>query len=188
MGRVFFGDDELMPVTVMPAALARRLREADLTYPKVGATAGPLPSGYHHLRRTVAIGSGAQAFTDAAGALASWRMHERAGLHVCFCGHCPSGQRGGAFPQPGRDPDQRAMPGRLRDRRARPARLRIRNLPGHPERGEEAFVVSKQKDETVTFTLTAFSRSASPLAKATGPVSQAIQRRINSRYLRAILL
>lgn len=37
------GDDRLMPVTLTPAALADRLREADLDYPRAGATAGLLP-------------------------------------------------------------------------------------------------------------------------------------------------
>ena len=37
-------------------------------------------------------------------------------------------------------------------------------LPGHPESGEEAFVVELQEDDEVTFTVTAFSRPASTLA------------------------
>lgn len=73
----------------MPAALADRPREADLTYPGAGATAGLLPPGYHHLRRTVAIGSGAQAFTAAADALAGWQAHARAGLHVSAAAATP---------------------------------------------------------------------------------------------------
>ena len=36
---------------MMTAALADRLRAADLTYPEAGATTGVLPPGYHHLRR-----------------------------------------------------------------------------------------------------------------------------------------
>lgn len=71
-----------MPVTVMPAALAGRLREASLTYSETGATAGVLPGGYHHLRRTVQIGTGRQVFTTAAAALAGWQVHARAGLRV----------------------------------------------------------------------------------------------------------
>ncbi len=70
------------PVVLMPAALANRLREADLTYPEAGATTGLLPPGYHHLRRTVTIGHGTQAFTTAADTLAGWQVHARAGLHV----------------------------------------------------------------------------------------------------------
>jgi uncharacterized protein (UPF0548 family) len=41
-------------------------------------------------------------------------------------------------------------------------------LPGHPERGEEAFALELHDDGAVTFTITAFSRPASLLAKAGG--------------------
>jgi uncharacterized protein (UPF0548 family) len=59
-------------------------------------------------------------------------------------------------------------------------------LSGHPERGEEAFIISQHEDATVTFTINAFSRAASPLAKAAGPLGELIQRHITSRYLRAL--
>ena len=62
--------------------LADLLRKTDLTYPEAGATAGLLPPGYHHPRRTVTIGYGTQTFTTAADALAGWQVHARAGLHV----------------------------------------------------------------------------------------------------------
>ncbi len=38
----------------------------------------------------------------------------------------------------------------------------------------------------MTFSITAFSSPASPLAKAAGPLGRAIQRHITSRYQRAI--
>ncbi len=66
----------------MPAGIADGLREADLTYTEVGATKGVLPPGYHHLHRTVTIGTWAQAFTAATDALAGWHVHGRAGLSV----------------------------------------------------------------------------------------------------------
>lgn len=177
-----------MPVTVMPAALARRLREADLTYPEVGATAGLLPPGYHQLRRTVTIGAGPQTFTDAAATLTDWRMHERAGLRVSATA---------ATAEPGCVVLLSLGLGAIRisapcrvvyvidepDRRG----FAYGTLPGHPVRGEEVFIVTKHPDATVTFTLTAFSRPAAPLAKAAGPFGRAIQHRINRRYLRAIL-
>jgi hypothetical protein len=77
-------DDQFMPVTVMPAALADRLRETGLTYGEAGATGGALPPGYHHLHRRAVIGSGPQVFTAAANALASWQVHARAGLVECI--------------------------------------------------------------------------------------------------------
>ena len=59
-------------------------------------------------------------------------------------------------------------------------------LPGHPETGEEAFVVELQEGDEVTFTITAFSRPASRLARAAGPVGRRIQGWATNRYLRSV--
>ena len=59
-------------------------------------------------------------------------------------------------------------------------------LPGHPESGEEAFVVEHLEDDTVRFAITAFSRPATLLAKLGGPVSRLVQSRVTNRYLRAV--
>ncbi len=136
----------------MPAAVADRLLAADLTYAEAGATAGLLPRGYHHLRRTVAISAGTEEFAAAADALMSWQVHARAGLRVSAS--ALTAERG--------------------------------TLPGHPERGEEAFVVSRGPDAAVTFTVTAFSRPASALAMLAGPLGRAVQSRITGRYLEAL--
>src|SRR5260370_20240440 len=59
-------------------------------------------------------------------------------------------------------------------------------LPGHPESGEEAFIIGRHDDGTVTFTITAFSRPATPLARIAGPFRRAIQDHITARHLRAL--
>jgi uncharacterized protein (UPF0548 family) len=59
-------------------------------------------------------------------------------------------------------------------------------LPGHPERGEEAFLIEQHHDGTVSFIITAFSRPATPLARAVGPAGRVIQRHLTARYLRAL--
>lgn len=172
---------------MMPAALADRLRAAGLTYAEPGATAGVLPPGYRHLRRTVQVGSGSRAFADAAGALASWRVHTRAGLDVSAS--APAAEPGSVLILTlGVGPFRISAPCRVIYVINEPARrgFAYGTLPGHPERGEEAFVVRQHQDATVTFTVTAFSRPASPLAKAAGPVGRAIQHRITGRYLRAV--
>jgi uncharacterized protein (UPF0548 family) len=56
-------------------------------------------------------------------------------------------------------------------------------LPGHPERGEESFVVSIDADDVVEFTVTAFSRPARWFARLGGPVTKLAQRQITWRYL-----
>lgn len=55
-------------------------------------------------------------------------------------------------------------------------------LPGHPECGEEAFVLDSD-GKTVTFTITAFSRPATLLSKVAGPVATRVQDYITERYL-----
>jgi len=59
-------------------------------------------------------------------------------------------------------------------------------LPGHPGRGEEAFIIQQHSGGTVSFTIAAFSRPATALAKAAGPAGQAIQRQLTARYLRVL--
>jgi uncharacterized protein (UPF0548 family) len=56
-------------------------------------------------------------------------------------------------------------------------------LPGHPERGEEAFHVRLAEDGVVTFEIVAFSRPASLLARLGHPVNRLIQGRVTRRYL-----
>src|ERR1700712_1966322 len=44
------------------------LATLSLTYTEVGATAGAMPDGYHHLQRSAAIGSGRARFAEAGDA------------------------------------------------------------------------------------------------------------------------
>ena len=57
-------------------------------------------------------------------------------------------------------------------------------LPGHPESGEEAFLVVRVGDGC-EFRITAFSRPATLLARASGPLGRAVQRLVTDRYLAA---
>jgi uncharacterized protein (UPF0548 family) len=59
-------------------------------------------------------------------------------------------------------------------------------LPGHPESGEELFVVEYARDGAITLRITAFSRPRSVLARCAGPVGVLIQRWITRRYGRAL--
>jgi len=71
-----------MPVTVMAAAMAERLRDVPLTYAPAGQTAGVLPPGYRHIRTRAVLGCGGAVFTAATTALLTWQAHLQAGLHV----------------------------------------------------------------------------------------------------------
>jgi len=159
--------------------------EKPLTYPEVGATReGPLPAGYAHAFRDVRLGEGRTTFDRAVEALFDWRMHRAAGFDV-------SSVRGPAAE--GLDVAPRflgLLPIRCRvvyvvdrpDRRG----FGYGTLPGHPERGEEAFVVSIAPDGEVRFQIRAFSRPASPLVRLGGPVPGLVQRYVTDRYVKAL--
>lgn len=58
-------------------------------------------------------------------------------------------------------------------------------LPGHPERGEEAFVVERA-GIAATFSIVAFSRPAALAARLGGPIARGVQRRVTRAYLDAL--
>jgi uncharacterized protein (UPF0548 family) len=57
-------------------------------------------------------------------------------------------------------------------------------LPGHPEQGEETFLLRRGSDGRVEFQVTAVSRPADILARLGGPVAKRVQRRVTEGYLR----
>jgi uncharacterized protein (UPF0548 family) len=59
-------------------------------------------------------------------------------------------------------------------------------LPGHPERGEEAFVVERDEHGHATFSIIAFSKPAALLARLGKPVARSVQRRTTRAYLDAL--
>jgi uncharacterized protein (UPF0548 family) len=59
-------------------------------------------------------------------------------------------------------------------------------LPGHPESGEECFLVRLTPTGTVVYEIRVFFRLASPLARLGGPVSLLVQRVATDRYVSAI--
>jgi uncharacterized protein (UPF0548 family) len=60
-------------------------------------------------------------------------------------------------------------------------------LPGHPEEGEESFVVTHEPDDSVWFTVRAFSRGSTMFYRAVSPLLRRQQRLMTKRYLRALL-
>lgn len=174
-----------MAAPILSSRQADRLRAAALTYAEVGQTrAGTLPSGYHRLRRRVTIGSGLARFEDASAALLSWAMHRGAGVHVR-----PSSEtvvegvvavlRLGVGPVALRAPVRVVYVIGESQRNG----FAYGTLPGHPERGEEAFIVELHNTGTVTFTITAFSQPASALARIAGPLGRALQGWATRQYL-----
>jgi uncharacterized protein (UPF0548 family) len=151
----------------------------DLTYPEIGATRdASMPPGYHHVDRDEHLGTGAATFERAAAALCGWRMHEAAGMTVVESREDDVVLRWLLLTIPCRvvytvdEPRRRGFA--------------YGTLPGHPERGEEAFVVGLTDTGEVRFRVRAFSRPASLLARAGGPVGRRVQRYMTDRYVTAL--
>jgi uncharacterized protein (UPF0548 family) len=173
---------------VLRSREAEQLRSADFTYSEVGSTQGDtIPSGYATLRRTLDIGCGTERFVKAAQVLLGWDMHRRAGVRVRASSEVVD-QGSVAVLRLGVGPLVVAAPVRVAYVVDEPSRkgFAYGTLPGHPESGEEAFIVDLHDDGAVTFTITAFSRPATLLARVGGPISRAIQAWVTNRYLRAV--
>jgi uncharacterized protein (UPF0548 family) len=133
------------------------------------------------------IGTGLEVFHRSVDALNGWSMHRGAGLVVVAA---PPRAATGAVVVLRLGPPVVGMlvPCRViyvvnePDRRG----FAYGTLPGHPESGEEAFVVSLGGDGQVDLTIRAFSRPASRLVSAAGPLNRALQDRITDRYVKAL--
>ena len=174
-----------------------RYLSAGLTYDAVGGTrTGAVPPGYHRLSRRFLLGAAAEApvpdraagtgqsaapdlMSRAADAVLTFGMHRAAGMRVAAS--APRAAPGvtlvgsvGAGPlrmvapcrvvwavEPG--------PGVTR------AGFGYGTLPGHPERGEEAFTVSWEAGGQVWFTVQAFSQAACWYSRLGGPVVPVLQ-------------
>ncbi|WP_044366867.1 DUF1990 family protein [Streptomyces natalensis] len=152
--------------------------EKGATYPREGGAAQiPLPEGYAHLRVAVPIGRGRDALRAAGEAVTTFRMHRSAGTVI-------------------RAEATRAAPGVAVEvgLGAGPLVLRVPcrvvwtvadedrigfgygTRDGHPECGEEAFLVERHADDSVWFTVTAFSRPAAWFTRLAGPLVPVLQR------------
>jgi uncharacterized protein (UPF0548 family) len=60
-------------------------------------------------------------------------------------------------------------------------------LPGHPERGEEAFVVERRSDDSVWLVIRAFSRPSNAFFWAAYPALRILQAIFTARYERALV-
>ncbi|MFI1018501.1 DUF1990 family protein [Streptomyces sp. NPDC020965] len=149
-----------------------------LTYPEVGATRlGPLPDGYHHLHHTARIGRGREVFEAAGTAVLTWQVHRGSGvrLRTTAPGAAPGAR---VEVSAGLGPVRIGAPCEVvwtTDESHR-AGFAYGTLAGHPERGEESFVVDFRDDGSVWFTVMAFSRPARWYTRLAGPLVPLAQR------------
>lgn len=159
-----------------------------VTYPEVGATRTVLPAGYRHLRRRTVLGGGAATFRAAAGRLRRWDMHRTAGLRVAPAS--PAAATGSTVVMAlGSRALSLLIPCRVVWTVETDAEIGFGygSLPGHPESGEESFVISIASDDTVFATVTAFSRPAGAVATLGSPIGRRVQDAMTRRYLAAVL-
>ncbi|WP_309068004.1 DUF1990 domain-containing protein [Microbacterium sp.] len=166
-----------------------RSRDA-FTYAEVGGTRRDdllvrPPRGYRPIDRRARIGDGAAAWHAAADAVLRWGIQRRSGIRVAAADRdLAAGDaailRIGRWPRdvPCRvvyvidEPDVRGFA--------------YGTLRGHPERGEEVFLVERDPDGSVWVHVRAFSRPASWFFWAAYPLVRLMQHRYTERYLRAL--
>jgi uncharacterized protein (UPF0548 family) len=158
-----------------------------VTYAEIGATAGELPAGYHHVRAERVVGRGREAFERAADDLLAGRVQRRAGASVRLS---ETPLREGTHVQ------MQLRLGPLRfdipcvvvwaERTADSCGFAYGTLRGHPERGEERFEIRLTPAGEVIFRIIAFSAPARWFTRLGAPVARLVQARMNHRYLKAL--
>ena len=160
---------------------------ATVTYAEVGATAGELPAGYHHVRSTRVIGHGRARFERACDDLFAGLVQRRAGARIRLSDvPLREGTRVRMLVSVG--PLAFRIPCLVvwAERTATSAGFAYGTLPGHPERGEERFEVRLAPSGEVTFTITAFSAPGRWFTLLGGPLARLVQSRMTRRYLAAL--
>jgi uncharacterized protein (UPF0548 family) len=170
---------------------------SDVDYPSPGSSAQPpahWPAGYRRLHVSTRLGSGDAAFAAAARAVMEWRLHRAVGVIM-------DAEHGAARAEPGVRVTVGLGVGPLRVygpcrvvwtvwEPGRCAGWAYGTLPGHPVRGEEAFVVTRDTGGgdgtgpegeggtgggTVRLEVRAFSVPAVWWSRAAGPLGPLFQ-------------
>ncbi|MEU2620022.1 DUF1990 domain-containing protein [Streptomyces sp. NPDC007157] len=146
------------------------------TYEAVGATREDLaacPPGFHHLHVRTRIGEGQEVFHKAAETVLTWELHRALGVGIDAAADRAA---------PGVDVTV-TLAGLIKApcrvvwtaEESRRAGWAYGTLTGHPECGEEAFLVTRTGDGTVWLTVAAFSKAAKWYARAGGAATRGLQ-------------
>lgn len=161
------------------------LRAAPLTYSGDHAVAESAPPGFRRFHASRRLDR--RDFDGVARDLMGWRMHSKAGLLVHASDETA---RVGAvvLMRFGLGPLALRIPCRVVEVFDEPDRrgFAYATLPGHPECGEEWFVVDRDADGALRFSVTGVSRPATLLARVAGPVGRAVQDVMTRRYLASL--
>ncbi|MEU1497785.1 DUF1990 domain-containing protein [Streptomyces sp. NPDC005732] len=147
--------------------------DTPFTYEDVGATRdGRCPPGFRPLHLRTRIGEGEDVFRTASEAVMTWAMHRAIGVAISATADRAAA---GTDVTVGLGPIKAPCQVVWTVEEYRRAGWAYGTLPGHPECGEEAFVVDRTGDGTVWLTVTAFSRAGKWYTRAAGPAARGLQ-------------
>ena len=174
-----------MPVRLLDERQVAQLREAPLSYVSDEFRRIETPAGFR--RRTHTTTLERRDLDGAANDLFRWQVQQRSGLNV-HTSDLRLGLDTVVVLRWGFGPVSLKVPCRVVDIIDEPTRrgFTYGTLPGHPEAGEESFLLEQHDDGRIDFTVTLTWKPASTLAKLGGPVTAAAQKLITKRYLRAL--
>ncbi len=146
-----------------------------------------MPGGYRLDRYRRELGSGDRVFERAVDALRGWQAQIGAGVEII-----PSGA--------GVAPGETVVfliktaglwataPCRVVYVAEEPDRFSFAygTLPGHPEQGEAAMIVERDRAGRVVFQIVSFSRTVDLVARIGAPLTRLVQRRVTNRYVEAV--
>ena len=170
----------------MEASTATKLRAQKLTYAEAERPVMAPPVGFAYFSRTHPIAASTD-FAVAGRALMTWQVQARSGLRI-LASSLEVELGAVVIMRLGVGAMALSIPCRVVDVIDEPDRqgFSYGSLPGHPESGEESFILRRAADGVTTFTVSAFSRPASLLARMGGPLTTAVQRFMTGRYLHAL--
>lgn len=166
--------------------MAKQDSNSTFTYPEVGATATGLPQGYDYLRAQRIVGKGKVLFEESGEKILTWGIQKGAGFRVEKSGRVATGAQNRLGLHWG--PFQTWAVCQVVYVIDEPKRkgFAYGTLPGHPERGEESFIVSIDHAGLVSFDIVAFSKPARWFAKLGSPLLRFLQQHVTWRYLDAV--
>ena len=167
------------------AEMTRDAQSLSLTYELIGSTKVPPNdwAGYRLDRYSIELGSAPDVFDRGCTALRRWDAHVGAGARVASA-DAPLQVGQSVVVALALVGITAIAPCRIVwvDDEVDRYGFGYGTLSGHPEQGEESFVIARTGGN-VRFEITAFSRPAALLAKLGQPVARRIQTRITNRYL-----
>lgn len=146
-----------------------------------------VPAGFRTFRHEAAIGSGAERWASAAAEVLEWALQRGAGIRVSTPWVVVGDDVTLTIPLLGIVPVRAYA--RVLAVVDEPARRGFvyGTLPGHPERGEEAFLVTIDDAGTVRVVVQGFSRPAPGIWMLGAPALRLVQAVYTRRYLRALV-